>query len=55
MCHHGSMKPHPEMIEGREAFTRFRDAVRAVLRVPKSAMPPSPFKPHKKKKPARKG
>jgi hypothetical protein len=31
------------MIEGPEAWTRFREAVKAVLKVPKSAMPPSPF------------
>jgi hypothetical protein len=37
------MKTHVEMIEGPEAFTRFRDAVRKVLTVKKSAMPPSPF------------
>ncbi len=36
-------RPHPEMHEGPEAFDRFRQAVKAVLRVPKSAMPPSPF------------
>lgn len=36
-------RPHPEMHEGAEAFDRFRQAVKAVLRVPKSAMPPSPF------------
>lgn len=38
------MKPHtPELVEGPEAFKRFRDAVKAVLTVKKSDMPPSPF------------
>ncbi len=48
------MKPaperHAEMIEGPEAFDRFRDAMRAILKVPKSALPPSPFKKWKPKK-----
>jgi hypothetical protein len=39
-----------DMIEGTEAFTRFKMALKAVLTVPKSAMPPSPFKPHTAKK-----
>ena len=44
-------RPHAEMHEGKEAFDRFQDAVKAVLRVPKSAMPPSPFSQHQKQKP----
>lgn len=39
----GVMKQHPEMIEGPEAFDRFRDAVKKVLTVKKADMPPSPF------------
>ena len=31
------------MNEGPEAFERFKQAVQAVLKVPKSALPPSPF------------
>lgn len=44
------MKPHAEMLEGPEAFERFRKAVKAVLKIPKSAMPPSPFGKSGKKK-----
>jgi hypothetical protein len=46
------MKPHAEMIEGPEAWDRFQNAMKAIVKVPKSALPPSPFKksvPKKKK------
>jgi len=47
-------KPHAEMIEGPEAFERLRDAMKAILTVPKSALPPSPYKQSRtpKKRPA---
>jgi hypothetical protein len=46
-----------DMLEGTEAFERFREAVKKILTVPKSAVP-NPFgkRKSKKKKPAaRKG
>lgn len=37
-------KPAAQMIEGQEAFEKFRNAMKTILSVPKSALPPSPFK-----------
>jgi hypothetical protein len=39
------------MSEGPEAFARFRKSVKAIISVPKSALPP---KPHREKKKATK-
>ena len=44
------MKPLAEMIEGPEAFDRLRNAMRTILSVPKSALPPSPYKKSKPKR-----
>ncbi len=46
-------RPHPEMHEGQGAFDRFQEAVKAVLKVPKSALPPSPFAQGGKQRPAK--
>jgi hypothetical protein len=56
-CHDGDMKPHPEMIEGPEAWTRFLAAMQSIVKVPKSALPPTPFGKRKqtKKPTTRKG
>jgi len=37
-------RPHPEMIEGTKAFERFQEAAKIALNMPKSALPPDPFK-----------
>ena len=49
------MKQATEMLEGDQAFALFRDAVKKILSVPKSAVP-NPFSSSKpqKKKPASK-
>jgi hypothetical protein len=46
-----AMKVGPaDMIEGPEAYQRLQAAMKKILSVPKSAMPPSPFKKWKPKK-----
>ena len=42
-------RPKPELIEGDEAFVNLQNAVKAVLKVPKSSVP-SPFKKPSDKK-----
>jgi hypothetical protein len=46
------MNSKAEMIEGPEAWTRFKTAMQSIVKVPKSALPPTPFGARKKKKPA---
>ena len=46
------MKAKPQMVEGPEAYARFRDALRTVLTVPKTAVP-NPFKRSTAKKKSR--
>ena len=42
------MKSQKEIEEGTAAFERFRRAVKTVLSVPKSALPPRPSRTKKK-------
>jgi len=48
-----AVKHPPEYVEGAEAWTRFRAAMQAIIKVPKSALPPSPFGKAKTKKKTR--
>jgi hypothetical protein len=50
-CHHGDVKadPHAKMVEGPEAWERFRVAMKTIIKVPKTALPPSPFGKRAKK------
>jgi hypothetical protein len=43
------MKQPAEYVEGPEAWERLRSAMKAIVKVPKSALPPSPFKKSKPK------
>jgi hypothetical protein len=56
-CDNENVKTRTEMIEGPEAWTRFTNAMKAIVKVPKNALPESPFGKRKQtKKPApRKG
>ena len=46
----GKRSNNSEMTEGPQAFEAFRDAARRILSLPKTALPPDPFKKQKPQK-----
>jgi hypothetical protein len=44
---------HAELLEGPDAFRRFREAVKTVLRVPKNVLPARPSRAKQRKRKAK--